>query len=504
MTRVEIAAPRRVGAIDRLEAGLTAGVLAAAIAIRAAVPVDSNIAWLLSVARAVRDGARLDTDIVETNPPMAVWIHLPAVWLERLTGLHAETIFVTLALVLGTAAAWHLARRLADAGFGQRLDRPAILAAFVLTPLATFAERDHIALLLIAPTLATVALRLEGRRPPLAEIVIAGLAAGIAVMVKPQFAAPVAAVALLLAVTRRDPRAILLPEGVIAAAAFLAYAAGIGLALPVYYAEVVPVMLDLYRPARYGLLTLLADAKLAQLLLLAAQLALLRWRAGRTPGTDLILAAAAGFALGYLDQGRGGPYQLVPATSLILIATVRLVPAALAGRDTSRRLMAALACALGLWTLGQYTRFIHADPTLVAAIAAAAPAPTVTTIAIDLTPAHPLTTAVGGRWVGTYSSRWITGYADLRRRRSDDPAIIARADAWARHDRAVANRDLAERRPDIVVVARGWDAWIAADPETARLMANYRPLARQQAPAGDFEAVDVWIRADLVRAPQHD
>lgn len=499
----EAASTVALGRVTRVDL-LAVGVVAAAALSRLFAPLDPNTHWLIATARAVCNGARLDVDIVETNPPMAVWIHLPAVWLERWTGIAAEPIFGAMAFVLGVAAALHLAHRLEANGLGQRFDRPLILAAFLLCPLATFADRDPIALLLLAPMLGITLDRLGGRRPAIAAILMAGCTAGLATMIKPHFAAPVAALAVLCAWRARAPLRLLLPEAVLAAALSLAYAAAVYLYLPAYSNEVLPLLFDLYRTTRHSLPALFLEVKLAKLLLIALQLALLLSHRRFTDDFAVLLTAAAAFTIVYLDQGRGGAYQIYPALALIMIATLRLVPDAIVGANRSLRLVGAAAVAAIAWALPDYAHFFTPDARFIAAIRAAAPAPTVANIAIDLSPSLPITTAVEGRWVGTYSSRWITGSAALRQTTTADPSVHALSAAWAKHDRATLNRDLATRRPDIVLVGSDWHPWIAADAETARLMAGYRRLAvetREISGPLHRERMEAWIRRDLVTTP---
>jgi hypothetical protein len=499
---VHAAAPDRAAAVAAL------AVIAAAAALRAAVPVDSNIGWLISVARAVLGGARLGSDIVETNPPMAVWIHLPAAAIEAATGLAAEPIFVALVFALAAAAAWRLAAAWTHAGLGRRYDLPIALAVFLLAPLATFGEREHVAPLLIVPAIATAIERGAGRRPSWPAIVVAGLAAGIAVTIKPQFAAPVAALALWQAVRLRTPRALFVPEAVLAAVVAVAVAAAVWHWLPSYVDDVLPVLFDLYRPARLDLPTLVTEIKMAKWLFGLVAFGYLTIRLATPAGSAALLAAATGFIVGYLDQGRGWTYQFFPGAALLMLAVLRRVPEGLAAPDRRARLATVAAAVVMLSTLPHFSRFIPPNTALVAAVRAALPRPhpTILAISADLTPGHPIATDLGARWAGTYSSRWITAYADVRHEMTSDPAALARADAWARHDRDVTNRDLAERRPDIVLVGLGplgWPAWIAADPTTRRLMAGYRRVFAEPVPAirRRIEPVEAWVRADLLAGP---
>lgn len=502
MTDTKLRAEQR----DPVAAGLAVATLIAAAAIRLVFPPDPNIGWLTSVARAVRDGARLGRDIVETNPPMAVWLQTPAAVAERLTGWPAEGLQTWLVFLLGLAVAEHLARRLVVLGGATRFDRALLYAVLLALPLGAFAEREHVALLLVVPAVALAMARAAGRAVETEEILLAGLAAALAAMVKPHFALPTLLLAVFLCARRRSALPLFLPEFIVAAAATLAYAAAVVLFVPAYVADVLPVVFDVYRPVKHGAVALFTSGEAIGWAVALAALAVLTGRRLAAPTIAPLVAASLGFFVAFAEQGRFWPYHAFPALALLALALARAAADALTGDDARRRIVAVaglLALAVPLPNLGLIPR---ADADLVAAIAAARPRPTLLALSADLTPGHPITTETGGRWVGTHSSRWITVYADLRKRQTDDEAIRARCDAWIAFDRAAANRDLAERRPDIVLVGTGgrdWHAWIAADPETARLMSAYRLLHRQPIAAGDenrFEAVEAWIRSDLVTA----
>jgi hypothetical protein len=491
---------------DPAAAALTLAVLVVAAAIRVVYPPDPNIDWLTTVARIVANGGRLGRDIVETNPPMAVWIQLPAVVIERWTGWAAETVQIWLVFALALAVAEHLPRRLASLNVAARFDRPILYAVLLLFPLSAFAEREHVGLILVAPLLGLTLARAAGRPVTAAEIGLAGIAAGIAAMIKPQFALPTLLLATYLAVRCRAPLKLLLPEFVLAGALTLAYAGAVVLFVPDYVRDVLPAVLDVYRPVKYGLGTMLLSLKSAEWLAVVAVLAWLTRRRLAQPQTAVWLVASAGFFVALLEQGRGWPYHVYPAAALAAVAMLRAAAVPLTSGDPWQRVPAVVGLLACLMPVPNLSFFPYPSHDIVAAIRAARPRPTIAAISMDLTPGHPITTDVGGRWVGTHSSRWLTVYAGLRRQMTSDPEILARCDAWMAYDRAAANRDLAEKRPDIVLVGTGdrdWHAWIAADPETARLMAGYRLLARQAispADANRFEAVEAWIRADLVTA----
>ena len=71
-----------------------AAVFAAAMLLRQVVPLNVDVSWLLVIGERVLDGQRLYVDIVEINPPMAVFAYLPGIALARAIGLDTVKLHV--------------------------------------------------------------------------------------------------------------------------------------------------------------------------------------------------------------------------------------------------------------------------------------------------------------------------------------------------------------------------------------------------------------------------
>ncbi len=482
-------------------------IIGLAIAVRLVAPIDPNIDWLMSNCRAFLAGHKLYVDIVETNPPMAIFIYLPAAGIEALTRLQAETVFTAMVLAIGAVSGWLFCNCARRAGINLPWLLPLTLFVLLVAPLASFAEREHVALILIMPMLGVAVLRAARQPVPLALLIGAGVAAGIVPMIKPQFALAVIAVYAALAIRRRDAKMLICPEALIAAAATLIYLGLVWWLIPVYGHNVVPMLLELYRPMRSPLTDPAISVKLGLWLLSLAGLVWSVRREVLTPLPFVLLAAAAGFLFAFIDQGRGWPYHALPFASLTLLAVAATIAPAITGNDPMRRVPAVAALLAALIPLGYMTGFTGHYSKVVEPIRATVAHPTIMSISFDLTPGHPITTEAGGTWAGTYSSRWITVNANYLLHREHDPVKQARLRAWIGYDRTVTNRDLM-KRPDIVLIGLGpfdWPGWINADPQTRALMSNYVPLAEDRLTPQQrarFEGVAAYIRKDLL-TPAH-
>ena len=73
---------------------LIALVFVVAILLRQVVPLNTDVSWLLVIGERVLDGQRLYVDIVEINPPMAVFAYLPGIALARASRLQDGRSFL--------------------------------------------------------------------------------------------------------------------------------------------------------------------------------------------------------------------------------------------------------------------------------------------------------------------------------------------------------------------------------------------------------------------------
>ena len=143
---------------DTAALGLAAIVLATVL-LHLAIPLPSDVSWLITVNARMLDGQRLYADILETNPPMAVWLYtLPAV-LERPTGVMAES-WTIVETVVGALLAIGLGTRIL-AGTALRVPLAVAAGVVLLLPVDSFAQREHFVLFGLLPWLALAWRRYE-------------------------------------------------------------------------------------------------------------------------------------------------------------------------------------------------------------------------------------------------------------------------------------------------------------------------------------------------------
>lgn len=446
------------------------------------IPVDADVSWLITVSEKVIAGQRLYVDVFEVNPPASVWLYLPQVFAAHALGLRPEALIVavTVALaLLSSALTLVLARGLSDPPSPTSLAL-ALGGVTLILPGGLFAQREHLALLLALPLCALAALVAGKRHVGATRMLLAGVAAGAVIVIKPHFALAIAAPASYAVWRSRSLRPFAIAA--VAAAAILAvYAHSIWLFAPAYTARL-EMLAELYIPMREGWGRLLAGP----VVLFPAALALLLWWL-RGPGWRSMAAVLAWCALGFtiaaLVQGKGYWNHALPAVALLIVAVT--VQAGGAPADRRRlSLVALLALAVGSTFA---TARIRPPSGLVEALRRVAPPrPAMIALGTELGTGHPAVRLVDGRWVGSRASLFTAAGVRYRTAGGSEPRS-AELERWYREDLAILARDVRHGRPDVLLVERDDLPWLAREPEIRPLLARYRPAAR----AGGIE---IWLR----------
>lgn len=494
-TLATVARPRVRDRIARLVEVLGRGrslllvVVGAAVALRIILPANTDVSWLITIGEKMLDGQRLYVDVLEVNPPASALLYLLPVALARLFGLAPELLVDAFVLVAAAASIGLSGHILAQSRWLDRFDgwRLAAWTAAILTvlPMQVFGEREHIAVIVMLPLLAAAVVRAGDAVPPAMAVVVAGLGAGITVIIKPHFAIPVGAAMIAAAVHARSWRPIFAPENWIAAALAAVYGAWVLVAFPEFLRDIVPLVQAVYLPVRAPSWKLVADPTV--LATLATWRVLAAWRPGELlkPPYGVLLAASAGFAVVYFIQGKGWPYHSYPilATALVALAMAGLdrLPATIApgteehsaaARWLPRITLAAVVVVGCAWMSFQGNMGPLVEP-----IRKLKPQPTMLAISADFSTGHPLAREVGGTWVSRVGSLWISSGV-FHQLVVDRPQgeRLARLRRYATQDRDWLIEDIRRAKPDIILVERhifDWYAWAQADPLVSEELKNY-------------------------------
>lgn len=462
-------------------------IIVVAVALRKFLLANVDVSWFITIAEKWLDGQPLYVDIVDVNPPASMFLYVVPALLARLSGLPAEFTVDALVLLSAGLSVWLAVRILLDTKLlapGQAWPVAALAAiALMIIPAQSFAEREHIALIAFLPALAVSAVRAKGGTPNWPMVVVAGLAAGITVIIKPQFATAQLCMVVASALCVRSWRVVFAVENWIAVGMLAAYAILILMAYPRFFTDALPPVIAGYIPIKEEFFSFIIHAALplwAAILLLIRQI---KGRAMFAPPFCVLLAASVGFCISYVVQQKGWPYQSYPMLALALLALalafVDRDPADSQSGQSSRfvaGLTAALMAAVAFFWLN-----IAVDRTAVAAaIREIKPHATMLALSADISIGHPIVRQAGGIWVGRACALWLTLGVETRRSTETlDPQTDARLKAYEESDRSMLTEDIASHRPDVILVQImkdiDWLAWARSDPALAEQLQSYRP-----------------------------
>ena len=465
-------------------------VLAVAIAQHAGATLNPDNSWLLTIGEKWLSGQVPYVDFVEVNPPASILLYMPAVALAHWLDIRPE-ILVTFMMFAGIFAGLVLTGRiLRSADLLDAAHLPWLLAAalfvFAVLPGNTFAQREHIAAVLVLPVLGLYAARIAGRSPSLCQHVLAGLAGGVCVVIKPYFAFsllfPLAfAVCSTPGGWRSRLATLFALSNWIIAGLTLGYGLLVVLAFPAFVHDTMPLLLDMYVPVGRPLsgIGIGVGFRLAVPVLI---LCLLDLKRTREPATALLFLAAAGFAAATVIQGKGWPYHYFPIMALTFLALYRAVIERLARHPHCTGIGLPFivgVVAAGLMTImaGTFLSARSYSGILIDEVRAIAPPrPKILTISADIALGHPLTRELDGRWVDRLCAHWITANGDDMLRAEPDMAIERRAaiEKWMAFDKTSLVDDILAGKPDIILVEEGWwQRWSKEQAEVDAALSAY-------------------------------
>jgi hypothetical protein len=471
--------------------------------------------WCLYAAGRMLDGTKLyGPHLLESNPPLILWMLLQPAAIARLVHLPVSLVFKVDVLVTAAAVGLvclKLLRRLGMRSSGLAF---AFVCVFGVMPARDFGQRDHLLALLLLPYILAAAAYAEGEIGISRWLRIAiGIVAGLGVSLKPHhLLVPLVIEAALLLLRRDRNRRLLRPEAVSLAVTCAAYLAAIRLLSPEYLTDILPILRDTYWAIGHLTLAGLVWQSI-ELHVLAAVVLCMYLASGRQrarPLTTLLIVAGVASAVAYYFQGTGWYYQQLPALSFFALALW------LQGADLAKRLdiripawgpgaaVGLSALALGLtsyfsgYTLARPLAFPSGlsdvpDPSFFRDLPPGTPVAILTTVVDDSVP--PITTH-NLLWAQRENNLW-TLPAILRNespaagdpRRRIPPERLAELD---RMQHAWMVEDLDYWRPKLILVARCQDpavhcqiledrhddllAWFERDPAFRAEFAGYRFL----------------------------
>ncbi|HVV66214.1 MAG TPA: hypothetical protein VHC42_12155 [Rhizomicrobium sp.] len=481
------------------------GMLGLAIALRLIFTLCTDVSWLLTLGEQVLHGRQPYVDFIEVNPPASIYLYLPAIYVARALHVAPELAVVVMVFVLAavsTASSLWLLRR-SNIVPPDEVPLLSALAALVLLvlPLYVFAQREHIALLLLLPMLSVYTTRAHEHEPPPFAAFLAGLAGGMTVVIKPYFAFALALPFLsLLWRNRRNSERMLrisiATENLAAVGVAASYLVLVFWKFPAFIHVVLPMLQTVYIPVVRPLWMQLLNPTYRFYALAAIIAVLLGRRRLREPIYEIPMLASVGFLIAVFLQGKGWPYHGYPAISLLLLVLGTLLVRRVNGSSHLSTIAARTLCGYVLACAAVWFQFNTEQPDVEKAVEAYGFAhPKILTISADISLGHPLTRHVHGSWAGAYCSLWIADNALYLLRHHPDPSQVGAIRRYAQLSRQVLVHDLRDNKPDVVLIdGRGWRKWAMSYPAIRTALEEFR----EDKKVGD---VEIWLKKSIrVRA----
>lgn len=499
--------------------------------------------WCLYVAQRMLAGTRLyGPEILESNPPLIMWLLTPLAALSGRLGIPVTVLFKAGVALLGFATAFvsfRLLRRLVPSL--SRAELWGLLFAFLCTffvmPARDLGQREHLLALLVLPYLVAAALRLSiievSLSAPSASLI--GIAAGLGLALKPHHLLVPVVIEAALMLRRRSLKTLLRLEPWAILLTCVLYVSAIRIFTPAYLTDILPILRDTYWAIGHLSLTQLLGEAIELHLLLAAVLVLafllrhLRLHNSTAESADpantadqslrslatLLILTGLASTVAYYLQGTGWYYQQLPALSFLALAlTLECVRLVRRHPVTPYRRLPAFAASLSAVALILTTHFTGypftpdrsfpidlPDPTLFSGLPPGTPVATLTTM-VDAS--IPPVAKFHLFWAQRTNNLWILpailrnedpqGQRPLRTIPPDRLAALDRA------QHAFMTEDLDRWHPRVVLVQRCQDpgvqcqiledrhddllAWFSRDPAFRHAWQPYRLLRS----SGPFDA----------------
>ena len=458
--------------------------------------------WLMELAEKYLAGERVYKDIIELNPPASMFIYLLPALVAKTIGLSSELV-TSVFVFTGALASIGLATTIATTAGILRKSQSVLfinvcIFAVLFLPGITFAQREHVALIVIFPVLAIYAARAEANAIPLWQSVVAGLLAGCAVSIKPYF---LLAMAFPFAIALWRQRRITLffqIENILAAGVVLAYAAVVYLFFSDFLA-LTPVILDTYAQVRLPFTTLLLMMPFLLTLALLASGYMAAQIQRHSMFALCIGAAATGFTLAILLQGKGWINHFLPGVTFAMIALVlQLAPAVTKKNDEKNSgsvsapliqgavLVLSMAFAPILFGVQNQYAMKEEYPGLQQAVRQIGPAkPRLAGLSAEMDLGYPLTRNVGGTWISQVPTMWQMAFPQLLLAKG--LGNKAKLQGYIDQSAAMFARNVSERKPDIILVDQGPHIdKMRAHPAIAAALAAYKPTHK-------VSGITLWV-----------
>jgi len=493
--------------------------LLASAGVVVAAPFNCDAAWYMVAARRMLQGDRLFVDLLDTNPPLIVWLTAIPAFLSTLLNVSDRILMHSFTAFLLVCSGLLAGRILRLAPAPSRPLAFVLVAAFAtglsVPWVITMAQREQIAAVLIFPYVLLAARAACGAETKRGLRLLVGGLAAIGVGLKPFFLGPWVVVELTVLLLRREVVALKRLEVGVVVLSQAVYVLLVIALTPAYFSEIVPFARATYGAYGTTWQAVAMSRKAAAVLSIAlaglVAPSLLGVRRGAL--SEMLGAATLGFLLSYIVQAKGWYYQLIPAlvfaacTVIALIdATVAAARARLKDEGVPTLPLAAIAVAaimVAAWVGPHAYRMLRlnvrvmaqgrppAEPVLVRIASELARGEPIYFLSTAMWPAFPVINDSGTDWPYRYPFLWpLPGFYPGRRGERVPYRPPARQAPLERRFFEAVVSDLTATPPRVLFVERGpnqqamegrdfdFIQYFSGSPDFRQLFARYRSQGR--------------------------
>jgi len=508
-------APHMRRAANRFAGSIVPSLVAvwlAGIVYTASRDINHDTAWYLASISNWIGGEALYVGVFEVNPPLAFYVYAPSVVFSKLFGVdETASLIGWIYLLIACSLVWcyRISNRCLSADRRDWL-MLTIAIAMIASPIADFAQREQLLLILAMPYLLTLALQPAEAGLSRFERALVGLVAVFGLALKPHYlAAPLLMIGVRV-LQKRDPAVAFRAENIAVGAGCLSYPLFIYLVHPAYLQNVVPFAVDFYG-AGYGGASFLEILTIPSMLCAMVLVALVRFFPLEEETdqriAEVMAAALAGFAIAYLLQNMGWFYHRVPMVAFLGILggwmffhlyhdRTRLIGAVIAALIAGNAIVVRPIMVADLMFAPPVSQFIGAFPSDMKGRSISA-------FTFHLGAGFPLTTRLNAHWASRFPCQWLIPGA-LAAQQSSEPLTdtqTAAIDKVLDFTRTATVDDLVRYRPDFVLVDYDGSPtpegnpfqfleFLSADPRFADAWSHYEKHRT-------ILGVEIWRRRDV-------
>lgn len=426
-------------------------------------------------------GERPYIDIIENNPPMTFYLHVPSALLEQWTGLRGEIWQNALALLLCLAVVglgeWLRTGRAIPQSRDSAQRVSLFLMVLLVMPMTSFGSRDQLTFVLLWPMLALYAEDMvKPRSHPVWVDVGIGLLAGLGTTIKFYFVLGPILACLYLCWIKRSFRPLFTVENITASLFCLAYLASIVLLHPDYLTHIYRMLPYTYFSGHPTLRYLLSNG----LLVFTAFYAIIEFAKDsdrlRDPRTHLLMMASLGFVISYFAFSRNLPFRYLPPASCIFMALI----AANNHSQRTRSIMFYEATFLLMCCWYMLVFNPHRYEATSFGQSLKLDRPKIMLLSADLGDGHPLIRDLGGTLVNPGLHPWVSLGLLITMEEPTTFEQRVQFARWIEWERNLTARAMQANPPDLILLENdtyvNWLAWARMHPEMAKMLDHYKSI----------------------------